>query len=156
MRFVQFQLLKDVTKATRLGLQKGIGGGVVDLSDFLPAGCQSLVDALNTLGSEQLIQKAAPWYYRFIPFKYILVINRFKSENNSMNKEEMDTSQYQLLAPVTKQDKLACVGMNYKDHCEEQGAPVPVEPLFFCKFPSSIVGPNAYAIQFHSFISIDA
>ena len=62
MRFVQFQLLKDATKATRLGLQKGIGGGVVDLSDFLPAGCQSLVDALNNLGTEQLIQKATPWY----------------------------------------------------------------------------------------------
>ena len=63
MRFVQFKLLKDVSNATRLGLEKKIGGEVVDLTNFLPAGCHSLVDALNTLGSEELIEKAAPWYY---------------------------------------------------------------------------------------------
>ena len=31
--------------------------------------------------------------------------------------------------------------MNYKDHCEEQGAPIPKEPVVFNKFPSTIVGP---------------
>ena len=31
--------------------------------------------------------------------------------------------------------------MNYRDHCEEQGAPIPTEPVVFNKFPSSIVGP---------------
>ena len=47
-----------------------------------------------------------------------------------------------LLAPITGPDKVLCIGMNYKDHCEEQGAPVPTEPVVFNKFPSCIVGPT--------------
>lgn len=47
-----------------------------------------------------------------------------------------------LVAPVTSPDKVICIGMNYKDHCEEQGAPVPTEPVVFNKFPSCIVGPT--------------
>ena len=39
--------------------------------------------------------------------------------------------------------KVLCIGMNYKDHCEEQGAPIPKEPLVFNKFPSCVVGPTA-------------
>ena len=47
-----------------------------------------------------------------------------------------------ILAPVTNPEKVLCVGMNYKDHCEEQGAPVPEEPVIFSKFNSSIIGPG--------------
>jgi 2-keto-4-pentenoate hydratase/2-oxohepta-3-ene-1,7-dioic acid hydratase in catechol pathway len=47
----------------------------------------------------------------------------------------------ELLAPITNPDKVICIGMNYKDHCEEQNAPIPKEPLVFNKFPSCIVGP---------------
>ena len=47
-----------------------------------------------------------------------------------------------LLAPVTNPEKILCVGMNYRDHCEEQGAPVPEEPVIFSKFNSSIIGPT--------------
>ena len=60
MRFVQFHLLNDLT--TRLGLQKSLNGAVVDLTNVLPAGCRSLVYALNTLGSQQLTEKASSWY----------------------------------------------------------------------------------------------
>ncbi|KAF4070466.1 hypothetical protein AMELA_G00285750 [Ameiurus melas] len=47
----------------------------------------------------------------------------------------------QLLAPVTGPDKVVCVGMNYRDHCLEQNAPIPTEPIIFSKFPSAITGP---------------
>merc|ERR1712141_724925 len=40
-------------------------------------------------------------------------------------------------------DKVLCIGMNYRDHCEEQGAPVPTEPVVFNKFPSCVCGPTA-------------
>lgn len=45
-----------------------------------------------------------------------------------------------ILAPITRPDKVICIGMNYRDHCEEQNVPVPVEPVFFNKFPSTIIG----------------
>lgn len=47
-----------------------------------------------------------------------------------------------VLAPITNPEKVLCVGMNYKDHCEEQGVPVPEEPVIFSKFNSSIIGPE--------------
>jgi len=50
-------------------------------------------------------------------------------------------NQVKFLSPITNPDKVICIGMNYKDHCEEQGAPVPIEPIIFNKFPSTITGP---------------
>lgn len=47
-----------------------------------------------------------------------------------------------IVAPIYNPDKVLCVGMNYKDHCGEQNAPVPIEPVIFNKFPSSIIGPT--------------
>lgn len=46
------------------------------------------------------------------------------------------------MAPITKMDKLACVGLNYSGHCEEQGVEPPKSPVIFSKFPSNIVGPT--------------
>ncbi|NXX84167.1 FAHD2 protein, partial [Urocolius indicus] len=46
-----------------------------------------------------------------------------------------------LLAPVGDPQKVMAVGLNYRDHCEEQGARVPSEPIIFSKFPSAITGP---------------
>lgn len=50
-------------------------------------------------------------------------------------------SDIRLLSPVTGPEKVVCVGMNYKDHCLEQNAPIPEEPIIFSKFPSTITGP---------------
>ncbi|NXW94220.1 FAHD2 protein, partial [Alopecoenas beccarii] len=46
-----------------------------------------------------------------------------------------------LLAPLEDPQKLICVGLNYRDHCSEQGARVPTHPVIFNKFPSAIAGP---------------
>ncbi|NXG25825.1 FAHD2 protein, partial [Grallaria varia] len=46
-----------------------------------------------------------------------------------------------LLAPVGDPEKLICVGLNYRDHCAEQDARPPRQPLIFSKFPSAITGP---------------
>ena len=48
-----------------------------------------------------------------------------------------------LKAPVPRPSKVIAIGMNYRDHCLEQGIEPPVEPLVFAKFPSSIIGPDA-------------
>lgn len=46
-----------------------------------------------------------------------------------------------LLPPITKPDKVACVGLNYSGHCDEQNIPYPREPMIFSKFASTIIGP---------------
>jgi hypothetical protein len=45
-----------------------------------------------------------------------------------------------LVAPITGVGKIVCVGMNYVEHCTEQGMPVPTEPVIFNKFPNTICG----------------
>jgi 2,4-didehydro-3-deoxy-L-rhamnonate hydrolase len=38
--------------------------------------------------------------------------------------------------------KFICIGLNYADHAEESGLPVPPEPVIFNKWTSAIVGPD--------------
>jgi 2-keto-4-pentenoate hydratase/2-oxohepta-3-ene-1,7-dioic acid hydratase in catechol pathway len=44
--------------------------------------------------------------------------------------------------PIERPGKIVCVGLNYRDHAEEQGAELPEEPLLFAKWPSSLIGPG--------------
>jgi 2-keto-4-pentenoate hydratase/2-oxohepta-3-ene-1,7-dioic acid hydratase in catechol pathway len=46
-------------------------------------------------------------------------------------------------APLKAPSKIACVGLNYHDHCRETGMAAPERPLIFAKFPSSLAGPDA-------------
>lgn len=47
-----------------------------------------------------------------------------------------------LLAPVQRPGKVVCVGLNYRDHAEESGQPIPDKPLLFGKWANTIVGPG--------------
>lgn len=38
--------------------------------------------------------------------------------------------------------KFLCIGLNYSDHAEEAGMPIPEEPIIFNKWTSAVVGPN--------------
>ena len=44
--------------------------------------------------------------------------------------------------PVPDPGKVVAIGLNYADHVAETGAKMPVAPLVFAKFPSTIVGPG--------------
>ncbi|HLJ63249.1 MAG TPA: fumarylacetoacetate hydrolase family protein [Stellaceae bacterium] len=44
--------------------------------------------------------------------------------------------------PLTRVQKLVCVGLNYRDHAQEAGQPIPKEPVLFMKAVSAISGPN--------------
>ena len=46
------------------------------------------------------------------------------------------------MLPIERPGKIVCVGLNYRDHAEEQGAALPAEPLLFAKLPNALVGPG--------------
>tara|TARA_B100001059_G_C17738041_1_gene529983 strand:- start:112 stop:960 length:849 start_codon:yes stop_codon:yes gene_type:complete len=63
--------------------------------------------------------------------------------------KELDTSTLPKLdsnlrigACVSKPSKFIGIGLNFKDHAEEQNLPIPKEPIIFSKFTSCITGPN--------------
>lgn len=43
--------------------------------------------------------------------------------------------------PIPDPDKILCMGLNYRDHAEEQRLPLPTVPQFFAKFRNSLIGP---------------
>ena len=45
-------------------------------------------------------------------------------------------------ACVSNPAKFIGIGLNFKDHAEEQNLPIPKEPIIFSKFTSCITGPN--------------
>ena len=54
---------------------------------------------------------------------------------------ELD-SNLRIGACVSNPSKFIGIGLNFKDHAEEQNLPIPKEPIIFSKFTSCITGPN--------------
>jgi 2-keto-4-pentenoate hydratase/2-oxohepta-3-ene-1,7-dioic acid hydratase in catechol pathway len=46
------------------------------------------------------------------------------------------------MLPIDVPSKIICVGLNYRDHAEEQGVDVPAEPLLFAKWGNTLIGPG--------------
>ncbi len=44
--------------------------------------------------------------------------------------------------PLGRIGKIVCIGLNYRDHAAETGAPIPQEPIVFLKVPDTVVGPD--------------
>lgn len=114
MRFVQFQLKSD--QKTRLGVSSEDG--------------QKITDLTSIYGGEMI---------DFIKSDHSL--NEVKSKMSNVD-AIFKTSDVKLLSPVTNPEKILCVGLNYKGHCDEQNKPYPKEPMFFSKFASTLVGPH--------------
>jgi len=58
-----------------------------------------------------------------------------------------DIKDVKLLAPVSKPEKIVCIGYNYLGHCIEQNKEPPSEPIFFSKFASTLTGPTGDVIH---------
>ena len=46
------------------------------------------------------------------------------------------------MLPIERPGKIVCVGLNYRDHAEEQGVELPTAPLLFAKWPNALIGPG--------------
>src|SRR5258708_6129211 len=40
---------------------------------------------------------------------------------------------------IERPQKIVCVGLNYRDHAEEQGVELPERPLLFAKWPNTLI-----------------
>jgi 2-keto-4-pentenoate hydratase/2-oxohepta-3-ene-1,7-dioic acid hydratase in catechol pathway len=46
------------------------------------------------------------------------------------------------MLPIERPQKIVCLGLNYRDHAEEQGVDLPEKPLLFAKWPNTLIGPG--------------
>src|SRR5207248_3277407 len=51
--------------------------------------------------------------------------------------------------------KIIGVGLNYADHAQESGMPLPASPVLFAKFSSALCGPNDEVIRPHGVDDLD-
>jgi len=56
--------------------------------------------------------------------------------------EPLDRGAVRLLAPIPHPGKIICVGLNYHDHCREQGIEAPAYPMLFAKFANAVTHPG--------------
>ncbi|KAJ0179593.1 hypothetical protein K1T71_005305 [Dendrolimus kikuchii] len=113
MKFIQFAY-KNNPEVTRVGILSN--EKVIDVNKEDPSLPSTLIEILknNLLGKVKSLNSSST-----LPLADVLI-----------------------KAPIHGNDKVLCVGLNYKDHCKEQKLPPPVIPFIFNKFPSTIVGPN--------------
>jgi 2-keto-4-pentenoate hydratase/2-oxohepta-3-ene-1,7-dioic acid hydratase in catechol pathway len=41
---------------------------------------------------------------------------------------------------LERPQKIVCIGLNYRDHADEQGVALPEKPLLFAKWPNTLIG----------------
>ncbi|XP_063993205.1 fumarylacetoacetate hydrolase domain-containing protein 2A isoform X1 [Diachasmimorpha longicaudata] len=130
MRFVQF--VNKNGGPQHLGVQLKAGGDIIAISSIdsrIPNNLRKFLE-----GGEVLAQKAR----RNGDTNLSDYIQRIIAEGRSVIAE----ADVNFLAPINRMDKLACVGLNYSGHCQEQGLEPPKRPVVFSKFASNIVGPT--------------
>ena len=66
-------------------------------------------------------------------------INKIKT-NDIKSLPKIDTN-VRIGPCVSKPSKFIGIGLNFKDHAEEQNLPIPKEPIIFSKFTSCVTGP---------------
>ncbi|KAG9428621.1 fumarylacetoacetate hydrolase domain-containing protein 2A isoform X1 [Apis mellifera carnica] len=130
MRFVQFTGKNGGPQ--HLGVQLVQGGDIIAVSAVDSRIPNTLKKFLE--GGDDLLKKAK----REDEVNVLTIIERIVAEGRSVIPEV----EVNFLAPVTRMDKLACVGLNYIGHCKEQGVSPPESPVIFSKFASNIIGPR--------------
>ncbi|CAK1541087.1 unnamed protein product [Leptosia nina] len=117
MKFVQFTY-KNKPNEIRVGYLDD--DKVIDLNKALPELPTTLLEILRNEQMEKI-------------FGFCGCVSKPATESMSA---------IDLKAPITGMDKVLCIGLNYKDHCEEQNLTPPEVPMIFSKFASTVVGPS--------------
>jgi 2,4-diketo-3-deoxy-L-fuconate hydrolase len=73
--------------------------------------------------------------------------NLQRLQSISLSSLPIVNAEVRLGACVANVGKFICIGLNYADHAEESGMPIPKEPEVFTKAISAISGPNDDIIQ---------
>ncbi len=54
----------------------------------------------------------------------------------------VDPATVRYLAPLPRPGKIVCIGLNFRDHCREQGIAAPDYPMLFAKFGNAVSHPG--------------
>jgi 2-keto-4-pentenoate hydratase/2-oxohepta-3-ene-1,7-dioic acid hydratase in catechol pathway len=119
MRLVAFSsTLADGPPGRRLGLERP--DGILDLTDLLGADLGAVLAGPDP----------------------VAMLTDAEGEAAYEGQSHVPPEEFRLLAPLARPGKIVCVGLNYHDHCREQGVEVPAYPMLFAKFANTITDPG--------------
>jgi acylpyruvate hydrolase len=110
---------------------RGDGTAPIRAAALLP----STVRGLLQLGPDALSLAAEA--FEHVRASFTREADRFQTEGVLFRLQEV-----RLRAPVPNPAKIICLGLNYRDHAREAGAPIPEVPELFAKYPNALIGPG--------------
>jgi 2-keto-4-pentenoate hydratase/2-oxohepta-3-ene-1,7-dioic acid hydratase in catechol pathway len=121
MRFVQYKRKNESDECRYLGVTNDDGSQIKQLSgiDCYPNDLKKLIE---------------------------MGVNIEEIKSKVQNLKSINTADVELLPPIMEPQKILCVGLNYRGHCDEQKKEYPKEPMFFSKYASTLVGPTGNVI----------
>ncbi|HET6380340.1 MAG TPA: fumarylacetoacetate hydrolase family protein [candidate division Zixibacteria bacterium] len=69
------------------------------------------------------------------------------AEHPRARAEQFTPDEVTIRAPIARPGKVICVGLNYHDHCREQGIELPAYPILFAKFANAVADPGAEIVR---------
>ena len=63
-----------------------------------------------------------------------------RSGISGYSQDPIPLDEVEFLPPIVRGQKILCVGLNYRQHAEEAGAPIPEYPSIFTRFPDTVSG----------------
>lgn len=88
---------------------------------------------------EDGVAEASPAFrQRYPELRSVLEAGAVRELADSLDDKRLAVDEF--LPPVTRPDKILCVGVNYRPHIAEMGREVPEYPVVFVRFPGSLVG----------------
>jgi 2-keto-4-pentenoate hydratase/2-oxohepta-3-ene-1,7-dioic acid hydratase in catechol pathway len=124
MRLVAFSsALADGPPGRRLGVERP--DGILDLTDELG----------SDLGA--VLAGADP----------VAMLTDAEAEAAYEGRAHLPSAEVRPLAPLAHPGKIVCVGLNYHDHCREQGAELPAYPMLSAKYANAITDPGLPVVR---------
>ncbi len=78
--------------------------------------------------------------YGIVEGQHIFPIDGTPYQHYSIIRQPIPIEEVRLLSPC-QPSKAICIGLNYRDHAEEIGIPIPSSPVVFIKPSNTVIGP---------------
>ena len=102
----------------------------------------------GTLSSDGLHDAGNGFRSTYATLRDVLAADALAALNETAGSSPaLDIADVTMLPPITRPDKIICIGLNYMSHIKETGREKPKYPSIFTRYPDSVLGHNAQLVR---------
>jgi 2-keto-4-pentenoate hydratase/2-oxohepta-3-ene-1,7-dioic acid hydratase in catechol pathway len=105
-----------------------------------PAGPRAAVQTGSSFIDIHAADSSLPTSVRQILAGGPALLKRVDEAMRRPNVVKYPAAEVKLLPPIPDPPKIVCIGLNYRDHAAESGAPIPKDPVLFSKYATALIG----------------